>query len=230
MQDPSADEVQASAPGSLADEYEADRVAVARELHDGPMQLLTAVSLRLQSAVRRGEIPPEVGSRVLGQLDEAAAGLRRLMGRLLGGTRAFAEEVSTEGPDRPHGGHAPTVLVVDDEEVVRAALAEILTSRGFGVRAVASAPEALALVRRGDQPVDLVVTDLTLHGIDGAQLVTELRTIVPGLRAVCMSGYGGPARSGTGLPAGTSFLQKPFGPDELTRAVDAALGTVARPD
>lgn len=62
-----------------------ERAQIARELHDGPVQLLVAASLRLQSAAHFGELSPEVARTVSAQLDEAAAQLRALTARLLGG-------------------------------------------------------------------------------------------------------------------------------------------------
>lgn len=65
--------------------HEHERTQIARELHDGPVQLLVAASLRLQSAVHFGELSLDVARTVSAQIDEAAAQLRALTARLLGG-------------------------------------------------------------------------------------------------------------------------------------------------
>lgn len=63
-------------------DLEVERGAIARELHDGPIQRLSAASLRLQSALAREVLSPEPIRQALAELDEAAAELRALMGRL----------------------------------------------------------------------------------------------------------------------------------------------------
>ena len=62
---------------------EAERRAIAQELHDGPIQHLTAASLRLHAAASGGSVSTEAAGKVLGDIDEAAAELRALMARLL---------------------------------------------------------------------------------------------------------------------------------------------------
>ena len=76
---------------------ESERRAMARELHDGPVQLLVAASLRLQSAAHCGELSPEVASTVSAQIDEAAAQLRALTARLLAGPGAGGLEEQRDG-------------------------------------------------------------------------------------------------------------------------------------
>ena len=64
-------------------EREADRRAIARELHDGPIQHLTAASLRLHSALGSGALSADLVAKVSADVDEAAQELRALMGRLM---------------------------------------------------------------------------------------------------------------------------------------------------
>ncbi len=64
-------------------ELEAERRAIARELHDGPIQHLTAASLRLHLATGRGSLDAETARKILADVDEAAGELRALMSRLL---------------------------------------------------------------------------------------------------------------------------------------------------
>jgi len=69
--------------GRVTDELEAERKAIARELHDGPIQHLTAASLRLSSALSKGSLGGEAAGKVIADIDAAAAQLRALMSRLL---------------------------------------------------------------------------------------------------------------------------------------------------
>lgn len=76
--------------------HEDERAQIARELHDGPVQLLVAASLRLQSAAHFGELSPELARTVAEQLDEASAQLRALTTRLLADA---GPDALTERPD-----------------------------------------------------------------------------------------------------------------------------------
>ena len=67
---------------ALVDVYERERAALAGRLHDGPVQTLTAASLRLQSAAHFGELTPELAQEVVASMGEAAVQLRRLMSAL----------------------------------------------------------------------------------------------------------------------------------------------------
>jgi CheY-like chemotaxis protein len=107
------------------------------------------------------------------------------------------------------------VLVVEDEDVVRGLVRHVLAGDGHDVAVAANADEALALVESG--PFDLLLTDLTLPGVDGGALAARLRERDPGLKVVYMSGHADDAVA-DGHPASV-FLQKPFAAGELTRTV-----------
>jgi len=129
-------------------------------------------------------------------------------------------------PPRPHADPAPTgatVLVVDDEPAVRDIVARSLKRAGFRPMEAASGSEALALVERKGPP-ELVVTDLMMPGIGGAELARQLRTRWPALPIIFMSGYSAESldlRNLAGVDAG--LLEKPFTPDALVARVTAAL-------
>jgi DNA-binding NtrC family response regulator len=113
------------------------------------------------------------------------------------------------------------VLLVEDEESVRAGLTELLKSIGYDVMAVGSGEQAIAIPV---EPVpDFLLSDITLPGIGGPDLGVVLSKRWPGLRIVLMSGY---LADDSRIPArrrGWHFLQKPF---ELANLADAlALAT-----
>lgn len=108
------------------------------------------------------------------------------------------------------------VLVVDDEDAVRATAAQMIAYFGFEVKQAGSGPQALDLVRTSPNPFDLVLLDLTMPGMDGYATFTALRELRPGLRIVVFSGYS--AQDARARFAGQNlngFLQKPFGAGAL---------------
>ena len=122
-------------------------------------------------------------------------------------TSASAGEPPLAEPS-PDGG-AERILVVDDEQVVRELLAQMLREQGYEVEVAASAREARAL----DGPWDLLLTDVVMPETDGVKLSKQ----IDARHVLFISGYDQEA-----LVAGdASFLQKPFSRDELTRTVRA---------
>jgi len=101
------------------------------------------------------------------------------------------------------------VLVVDDEELYRRALERILKRVGHMVTTARDATEALAVVSQ--QGVDLVLADIQMPGINGLELVRQVREISPDLPCIVVTGYGTPKNSVEALRAGAFwYLEKPF--------------------
>lgn len=114
------------------------------------------------------------------------------------------------------------VLLVDDEPVVRATLAEQLEATGCRVVAEGDAAAALALLDAG-HPVDAIVTDMTMPGMDGMSLIREAQARRPGLPAVLVTGHAEPVgtpttTSGSGLSA---VFRKPVAVAELAACLAA---------
>ena len=131
-----------------------------------------------------------------------------------------AVATSSAGPGSPeHSGIRRTVLLVDDEELVRLATADMLTDFGYHVVEAHSAEEGLRLVRSGLKP-DLLVTDHLMTGMNGADLVRTLRNEGFNLKALIVSGYA----ELEGIDADLPRLNKPFRRDELA-SVLATLGS-----
>jgi two-component system, cell cycle sensor histidine kinase and response regulator CckA len=132
----------------------------------------------------------------------------------------------TSRPAQPAGG-SETILLVEDEEAVRIVACRVLTTQGYAVHKAANGKEALALARKLDGTLDLVLTDVVMPDMGGAELVERLLELRPGLRVVYMSGYAhgdklGPASQGVEH----SFLQKPFSAESLTLKVREVLDAV----
>jgi CheY-like chemotaxis protein len=121
---------------------------------------------------------------------------------------------------------AETILLVEDEDTVRALAQRILRRYGYTVLQAVNANEALAVVERYQDPIHLVVTDVIMPGgMGGGELVSRLSSVRPGLKVLFMSGYTDDVISTRGVVnPGLQFLQKPFTPDALARKVREVLG------
>jgi CheY-like chemotaxis protein len=103
-----------------------------------------------------------------------------------------------------------TALLVDDEDLVRASTADMLTDLGYSVVEAPSAEEALRLIRNGVRP-DLLVTDHLMPGMNGTDLARIVRSERPGLQVLLVSGYADAEDIAPDMPR----LTKPFRSDEL---------------
>ena len=118
----------------------------------------------------------------------------------------------------PAAAEATTVLVVEDEEVIRGLVDQVLRGEGYEVILAADGDEALERAR--DARIDLLVTDLTMPGIGGRELAERLRADRPGLKVMFMSGFAdSDTFSGGQIPAATAFLEKPFTFAQMTERV-----------
>lgn len=91
-------------------------------------------------------------------------------------------------PDLPPTGKGETLLVVEDESALRETLCEWLETLNYQVLSAANAAEALTAYHRHSGKIDLVLTDLTMPGIGGLELLQALRRNGPTIRVIGMSG------------------------------------------
>ena len=115
-------------------------------------------------------------------------------------------------------GHNRTVLLVDDDHLVRDMLGDVLRQYGYQVRQAHSGEQALALL---DDDIDLLLTDFAMPEFNGAQLALAARERDPRLPVVFLTGYA--ELQGLELP-GSLVIQKPVQADELARALNEMLG------
>jgi two-component system cell cycle sensor histidine kinase/response regulator CckA len=120
---------------------------------------------------------------------------------------------------------AGTILLVEDEDAVRALNARMLVSRGYTVLEADSGVAALRALDEHGGDVDLVVSDVVMPEMDGPTLLGELRKKNPKTRFVFVSGYAEEAFR-KNLPEGEDFhfLPKPFTMKQLVETVKAAMG------
>jgi CheY-like chemotaxis protein len=122
-----------------------------------------------------------------------------------------------------------TVLVAEDDDAVRTAVVRVLQHQGYSVISAAYADEALRLCANHAGPIDLLLTDVVMPQMSGAELAKQLLAIRPRTKLLYMSGYTDDSvvRHGV-LEAGVSFLQKPITPSSLSRKVREVLDGDAR--
>ena len=116
------------------------------------------------------------------------------------------------------------VLVVDDEPGVRRMIARILHEGGYDAIEAGDGFEAIKVIEKNLWPVDLVLTDIKMPGMDGVRLGQILSDIRPGLPFAYMSGFG--AEATDSLRADLvehCFIAKPFSPDALLSLVRRCL-------
>lgn len=130
------------------------------------------------------------------------------------------------------GNGRPKILLVDDDEVLRAVVKEALVSGGYDVESVADGPTALAAYIR-TRP-HLVLTDILMPGCDGLELIRKMRLHDPEARIIAMTG-GGTADSSLYLTTAAEFgafhvLQKPFSTKTLLTVIGDVVGVRLPPE
>lgn len=120
------------------------------------------------------------------------------------------------------GPNVPTILLVDDEPLVRRTVERLLTRAGYTVRSAPSAEEALRIATT-DPSIALVLSDVMMDDLHGPELVARIRQRVPSLPVLFMSGETREHLPSAGVGALESFVAKPFEPQALLAAVGRAL-------
>jgi CheY-like chemotaxis protein len=109
-----------------------------------------------------------------------------------------------------------TLLVVEDEDMVRLAVTKMLQRFGYAILQAGSGEEALQIWRRNQGRIQLVLTDIVMPGMTGFELARQLQSEQPALTIIYTSGYiGDLADQGVTLTEGVNFLPKPYEPRKL---------------
>jgi len=133
------------------------------------------------------------------------------------GSRAEAE---TLAPD----AKSATILLVEDDEIMRRLTRQLLEERGYAVVEANDGKAALEWVRSNPGRIDLVLTDVIMRNMSGPELVKELSGSNPGLKVVFMSGYTGELIAEREvLERGITLLEKPFSRNALLKTIHATL-------
>jgi nitrogen-specific signal transduction histidine kinase/CheY-like chemotaxis protein len=135
---------------------------------------------------------------------------------------AAATKPRVGASDRLVPGAGKTVLVVEDVEIIRAQMVEVLHDMGFAVLEAKDGPYGLRILQ-SDVPIDLLLTDVGLPGMNGRQLADAGLELRPGLRVLLVTGYASRMLGEAQLAAGIGVMTKPFAIDDLVARVGAML-------
>jgi PAS domain S-box-containing protein len=152
---------------------------------------------------------------------EQGSTFRLFIPRMTAAVPLAQPKVMTEAPAARRPG---TILVVEDEEMVRNLTTSMLLGLGYAVLPAATPAAALSLCETVDVRIDLLLTDVVMPDMRGSDLGERVRAIRPDVRVLFMSGYTGDVMDRHGVAAEqATFIQKPFTMAELARSVEAAM-------
>ena len=120
-----------------------------------------------------------------------------------------------------------TILLVEDEEMVRTLMREVLEREGYQVLSCSHAQDGIKVSKQHGGQIDLLLTDVVMPGMNGRDMASQILETLPELRVVFMSGYTEHVliREGEADPH-FEYLQKPFTLRTLLRKLERVLGTV----
>ena len=116
-----------------------------------------------------------------------------------------------------------TILLVEDEDVVRELARRVLERQGYTVLTCANGGEAVALADADERRIDLLLTDVVMPGLRGYEVAERVSATRPGIKILYMSGYAEDALVGRAAINGSALIEKPFAIDALTRRVRETL-------
>ncbi|HXK16672.1 MAG TPA: ATP-binding protein [Polyangiaceae bacterium] len=130
----------------------------------------------------------------------------------------LADPLIGVAPRVRRAGGSETILLVEDEDLVRNFAREVLSGLGYHVLAAADGFEALRIQARERRSIQLLITDVVMPHLSGPQLAKRLQPLLPDLAVLFVSGYAADAVVTQGiLHSDAAFLQKPFSPDALAQ-------------
>jgi PAS domain S-box-containing protein len=135
------------------------------------------------------------------------------------------EEAGTEADTMDQTNAAgETILLVDDEDMILEVTSELLTSSGYQVLKAGSGDQALELYQRHINDIDIVLLDMIMPGMNGAETYDRLKSIDPNVKVILTSGYSVDAQAEKIFAKGCNgFLQKPFTIKNLSSKITAVL-------
>jgi two-component system cell cycle sensor histidine kinase/response regulator CckA len=136
-------------------------------------------------------------------------------------TADTAARAAPSRPVEPREGHE-MILVAEDEAVVRDMVVIALERAGYRVVAASTGEEAVRLIDRMGEEIDLLLSDVVMPGMSGPDLYDRARRTRPDLKAVFMTGYSALA-IGRPIPLGITLLEKPFSGARLSEVVRETL-------
>src|SRR5712672_107072 len=137
----------------------------------------------------------------------------------------IAPQFASAATAAEHAATGETVLIVEDEPVVRAVIVEMLGEQGYQTLEAVDGPSGLRILRTNAR-IDLLVTDVGLPGMNGRQLADQARETRPGLKVLFITGYAESVAISDGfLQPGMEMITKPFDLDNLSRRIRAMVSS-----
>jgi len=139
-------------------------------------------------------------------------------------TIATESKPSNAGLGGHEGPMRQMILLVEDEEMVRELMCEVLEQAGYEVLVCSTPAEAIEVSRRHEGPIDLLLTDVVMPGMNGREMAERIHEFLPQLQVVFMSGYTEHALAHDGkVDPKVEYLQKPFTLKALTQKLAKVL-------
>ena len=126
-------------------------------------------------------------------------------------------------PDVAVAEGAATLLLVEDDPLIRARISQTLKGQGHRLLLAEDGWSAAQLARKHEGPIDLLITDVLMPGLGGAELASAVRKIYPDIKALFMSGHSRAQVTEEGVPPDAALLEKPFTPDKVVAMVNGLL-------
>lgn len=135
--------------------------------------------------------------------------------------RATAPRLAAEPVDDDPAGedsdHKPTVLLVDDEDMIRSLGSAVLNTHGYNVLVAEDGQDAIDIFRKEGSRIDLVILDMTMPRLSGPDAFRQMKQIDPNVRVLFSSGFS--SEDVSGIEGAAGLLTKPYRPEDLIRAV-----------
>jgi two-component system, cell cycle sensor histidine kinase and response regulator CckA len=132
--------------------------------------------------------------------------------------------VEPQAHDTPEGG-SETILIAEDDPLVRAAVVHLLEYFGYNVLVAKDGVDAIEVYRRFEHDIDLLMLDITMPRLSGPKALEEIRKLNPHVRAIFTSGYASMSHP----VARDAVLHKPYDPNTLLRRIRTELGRMTAP-
>jgi DNA-binding NtrC family response regulator len=129
--------------------------------------------------------------------------------------------MSTLAPESETKG---TILLADDEDMVREIGTQMLKRLGFDVIGAENGRKAIDLYQENLDSVNVVILDLVMPDLGGAEAVDEIKKINPDAKIMLSSGYGRDGSTNDIMKSCSGFIQKPFSMQQLSEAIQAVIG------
>ena len=123
-------------------------------------------------------------------------------------------------PPKNADGLSKQVLIAEDEPVVRLLLQRLLKSWGYRTLSASNGKQAVEMAQQHEGEIDVLLSDITMPEMSGPELAEKLTEQRPFLKVILMSGY---SQAQVALRRGWKFVQKPFKPETIKKAIETSL-------